>query len=253
MRPLIPIALLTCCLGACGCASGRGNTSALEAELRQQEDRIVRLQTELRHVSDDLAATRREADSFRAQATAVGQVALVAEQAEVLFRAEGLRINTLLTGGIDEDNVPGDEVLHLVLEPTDADGNTVKLPGEVMVEITDPAADGAARQVGAWTFPADQVRLAWQSGLFVTGFKFRLPWNVPPSHGRLIVHARLSTADGRRFDATETVQVKPPAPPAEGTPPAPLPETAAPPTMVPTPPTIPPPGTDDIEWINGVE
>jgi len=199
----------------CGLAAGctLRPDAALENELRIHEDRVFALQQELQRTKQELIAARRESEHLREQSRQNGGQVLAAEQADVLFRAEGLRINTLLTGGLDEDGQPGDELLSLVLEPHDADGQTLKLPGDVSLDITDPAAD-EAETVGEWTFSANEVRNAWHSGLIVTGFKFRLPLPSTLRHETLVVHARLSTTDGRVFDATETVKVR--APSAEG-------------------------------------
>jgi len=194
----------------CGVAAGcvvRGETAGLEEELRGHEDRILSLEQELRSTRDELEVARREAEHLRTQAAAGGEMVLTSEQSDVLFRAEGLRINTLLTGGLDEDGKPGDEVLSVVLEPFDSGGTTLKLPGDVTIDVTDPAADGEAKAVGTWTYTADEVRETWHAGLLVVGFKFRLEWQQPPGHEKLVVHARLATTDGRTFDATETVKV----------------------------------------------
>lgn len=200
----------------CGLAAGctlRPN-AALENELRLREDRVLALQHELRQTRQELVAARRESEHLREQARQTGEQVLATEQADVLFRAEGLRINTLLTGGLDEDGRPGDELLSVVLEPFDADGGTLKLPGDLTIEISDPAAD-EAESIGEWTYSAADVRSAWHAGFIVTGFKFRLPLPSALRHETLVVHARLSTTDGRAFDATETVNVRVPS--AEGT------------------------------------
>lgn len=213
MRRLCRAGVLLCGLAA-GCAV-RGDTSGLEAELRGHEDRIATLERELQQARGELIAARREVEHLREQAATTGEVVLASEQADVLFRAEGLRINALLTGGLDEDGQPGDEILTLVLEPFDADQQTLKLPGSVTIELSDPAADGDAKTIGRWSYSAEDVRKAWHSGFLVTGFKFRLSWQSPPAHETLVLHARLATSDGRTFDATETVKIQ--LPPAEHT------------------------------------
>ena len=195
----------------CGFAAGctlRGNTAALENELRGHESRILSLENELRQTRGELAAARRESEHLRERIATTGEMVLTSEQADVLFRAEGLRINTLLTGGLDEDGRPGDELLSVVLEPFDADEQTLKLPGEVTIELIDPAAGENARTIGRWNWDATQVRDAWHSSLIVAGFKFRLDWSSPPAHETLVLHARLTTSDGRVFDATETVKIE---------------------------------------------
>lgn len=189
----------------------RGDTSALEAELRSYEDRIADLERELEKTENELTVARREAAHHREQASMTGEMVLTSEQADLLFRAEGLRINSLLTGGLDEDGRPGDEILTLVLEPFDADEQTVKLPGEVTIELLDPAAEADTKLISRWTFTAEEVRKAWHSSFLITGFKFRLPWQTSPSHETLVLHARLVTGDGRTFDDTETVRIQLPS------------------------------------------
>ena len=186
----------------------RGDVSALETELRQSEDRIVSLETELRQLRTELDVAQRESDHLRGQLVAGGEQVLMVEQADTLFRAEGLRVNKLLTGGLNEDGQPGDEVVHLMLEPIDADGHVLKLPGEVQIEVTDPAAPAGTRQLGQWRFSDAEAREAWHSSLFASGLKFRLPLSHPTRNGTVVVFARLKTADGRQFDATETVRLK---------------------------------------------
>ncbi|MGC1275676.1 MAG: hypothetical protein WBC44_18355 [Planctomycetaceae bacterium] len=205
MRHFCRAGVLLCGLAA-GCAT-RGDTEALEAALRGHENQIASLERELAESREELTVARREVEHIRSQAAKSGDVVLASEQSEVLFRAEGLRINTLLTGGLDEDGRPGDDVLSVVLEPFDADEQTLKLPGDVTIELSDPAAAGDAESIGTWTYTAQDVRKAWHAGLLVTGFKFRLPLSVPPQHETLVLHARLATTDGRVFDATETVKV----------------------------------------------
>jgi hypothetical protein len=207
MRRICRTGVLLCGLAA-GCTL-RPN-AALEDQLRIHEDRVFALQHELLQTKQELAAARRESEHLREQANLDGEHVLAAEQADVLFRAEGLRINSLLTGGLDEDGRPGDELLSLVLEPFDADGGTLKLPGDLAIEISDPAVDDA-ENIGEWTFSADDVRKAWHAGFIVTGFKFRLPLRATLQHETLVVHARLSTTDGRTFDATETINVRVPS------------------------------------------
>ncbi|MBA3314778.1 MAG: hypothetical protein H0T47_16010 [Planctomycetaceae bacterium] len=209
MRRICRSGVLLCGLAA-GCAL-RPDTAAIENELRVHEDRILTLEQRLQQAQDELAAARRESDHLREQVRSTGEQVLASEQADSLFRAEGLRINTLLTGGLDEDGRPGDEVLSLVVEPFDADRQPIKLPGELTIDVTDPAAAGEDAVVGRWTYSAEEVRKAWHSGLLITGFKFRLPWQSTPIHETLVVHTRLATSDGRVFDATETVKIEAPA------------------------------------------
>ena len=211
MRHLGRAGLLICCV-ASGCAIS-GDTAALESRLRLYEDRVATLQRELEAAQEELTVARRESTHLRERVSESGKIVLASEQAEVLFEAEGLRINSLLTGGLNENDLPGDDVLSLVLEPIDARGEPIKLPGRVTIEILEPALDGENKTIGRWEYTPAEVRDLWHNGLFVTGFKFRLAWQTIPTHETLVVHARLETADGRSFDATDTVTVDVPAEP----------------------------------------
>ena len=42
-----------------------------------------------------------------------------------LGQVEGISLNKYLTGGLDRDGVPGDEMFAAFVVPTDADGNVV--------------------------------------------------------------------------------------------------------------------------------
>src|SRR5215467_1307548 len=75
-----------------GCAS-RGDLETLESELRKQELAQEELQLELSRTRDDLKVARNESAALRAQLTENRQVALSPEQADVLFRAEAIKLN----------------------------------------------------------------------------------------------------------------------------------------------------------------
>lgn len=200
--------LLACCVAG-GCALD-GETAALEARLRAYEQQVASLKRELSDAKQELVVARRESQHLRRRVSDSGEVVLASEQAATLFRATGLRINSLLTGGLDKNGQPGDEVLSLVLEPVDETGTLIRLPGRVTIELLDPAIAGDDKVIGTWDYSAAEVRELWHSGLFVSGFQFHLEWQTVPTHETLVIHARLETADDRTFDTTETVTIEPP-------------------------------------------
>lgn len=191
-------------LAVSGCVA-RGNVDVLEAELRDQEDRLFTLQSQLQSTRHDLAATERETDSLRQQLADRGEKTLAPEQADAVFSAVGLRFRNLLTGTLDRDGKPGDDAVNVVIEPHDADGGTVKLPGAMRFELVE--ADGL-RSVGQWEFTAEETRDRWRNGLMGEGFVFRLNWESPPQKERVWLRAELTTVDGRRFTATRELKVE---------------------------------------------
>src|SRR5579864_7144033 len=102
---------------AAGCAS-RGQIDVLESRLRQQEDSIAQLQNEVSTSKSQLVAARRESEQLKTQLSEQTRTARV-EQLSALGQVEGIALNKLLTGGLDRDGAPGDEILSAVVVPTD--------------------------------------------------------------------------------------------------------------------------------------
>ena len=195
-----------CLLAIFGCAS-RGQVELLESRLRLQEDQLLAQQAQLAAGEVDLHAARQEADLLRAQLTAQGRHPLLPEQADVLFHATGIEFNSLVTGGLDRDGQPGDDLLNVLLMPHDADGEPVKLAGDIRLELLDLAAEENEQQLGVWDFSKEQSRDYWRRGLFGTGFLFDLTWQRPPLNGELLLRAEMTTADGRKFHTSMPVKI----------------------------------------------
>lgn len=202
-----------CLLAAavCGCAARRTH-EVVESRLREQNQLLSERESDLRKTEGELEIARREADTLRQQLIADGKSPILPEQADVLFRATGIKINELLTGSLDQDGQPGDELLTAVIVPHDADGEPMKLPGEMEIELFDLSRPGEEKRIGSWTFDASQSREYWHSGFLSSGYMFRLPWQQPPASSQVVLHARLKTADGRQFDTSSTIEVTPPGP-----------------------------------------
>ncbi len=193
-----------------GCAWRRGNADLLEARLHQQEQSISRLESQLESSYSDLAAARADADAVRNQLQARGESTLLPEQADVLYRVNGIRFQKLLTGGLDRDGAPGDEMLTAVLMPVDGDGESLKLPGTIELTLLDLSLPTDQQRIGNWWFSADESRAYWHSGFLGSGFRFSLPWQQIPSSKNLILHARLTTTDDRQFDTSTELKVQEP-------------------------------------------
>ncbi len=192
-----------------GCAL-RGNSELLEARLRQQEDRVVRMETELRSAKSELEAAKGESQHLREQLAGRRQQTLLPEQADSMFRATGIQFNRLLTGGLDRDGSKGDELVSAVVVPHDADGELVKLPGRIELTAYDLAQDQEQKLIGRWEYGVEECRGLWHSGFLGSGYLIRVPWTQIPSNSKILLHARLVTPDGRQFDTSEHVEIDPP-------------------------------------------
>jgi hypothetical protein len=193
---------------AVGCAS-RGQIDILESRLRQQEDAVTQLQGQLSTSQSQLQAARRESEDLNTQLAAKTRTASV-EQVSALGQVESIELNKFLTGGLDRDGVPGDELFSAVIVPTDSQGNLVKVPGSVSLTLFDLSRPEAEQRIGRWDFSPQQCESLWHSGFLGSGYIVRVPWQQPPQSASLLVHARLKTIDGRQFDTSQSIRIVPP-------------------------------------------
>jgi outer membrane murein-binding lipoprotein Lpp len=196
-------------LACCGCAS-RHRIDVLETRLRQKEDALARLHGELATARNDLQVARRETAMLRNQLAGTGERVLLPEQADALFRVTAIEFSELLTGGVDQDGVAGDEQLSVVLIPYDANGELVKVPGTIELELFDPAKPEAVQRIGRWKFDTEESLTHWHRGFLGGGYLFHLAWQEPPQSPQLVLHGRLTTSDGRQFETSRPVRVTPP-------------------------------------------
>jgi hypothetical protein len=223
-----------------GCRSARNfgkpdcKYDLLVAELRTREQEVLEARAELQQLRMTTGTPGRAAP---------GLGCLPGEPAFHPGVPPGVRGISLAagTGGVDDDGHPGDEAFMVVVVPRDDEGTAVKTPGVLRVSAYDVTPEGLKLPIGRWEVSPDQMRKAWRSGLLSTGYFVPLQWDQPPAGGKVRFVVRLSTTDGRDFEADKDVSVRPPvaaAPqgPAVG-PPAPT---------APVTPKIPPPEVPEL-------
>lgn len=212
LRPTLSLRRLAipalCALGLAGCVS-RGNVEILESELRSEERAREELAEQLRQSQQELKIVRTDAAALRTQLAERRQTALSPEQADVFYRAEGIKFNMLLTGGQERDGQSGDDALSVMLIPVDVHGDLVKLAGDVELELFDLTQASEQQRLGLWRFNLDEVREHWHKGFLAAGYLFQMDWQTPPVSPEVTLHARMTVADGRQFDATTQLKVTP--------------------------------------------
>jgi hypothetical protein len=112
------------------------------------------------------------------------------------------------TGGVDEDGIPGDEGLMVVVVPRDEDGAAVKVPGGLQIAAWEITPAGMKNPIGHWNVSAEKVRPTWRSGFISTGYFVAVPWQTYPSTEKVRVAVRFTTLDGRAFEADKDIFVK---------------------------------------------
>lgn len=120
-------------------------------------------------------------------------------------------LNRKLTGGHNTDGHPGDEGVLVVIEPLNAAGELVEVPGEVSIVVLDPAFDDDAARVARWDFNSKEAAAHIKRTPMGDGLHFDLPWpHSPPVHRVLNLYVRYTTADGRRLQVEKQIEVEPP-------------------------------------------
>lgn len=180
------------------------NQELLESELRARD-------FQLRELKDEFAKTRHVNQALLYENAALRQHMPVSpEHAAQTF---GLRRLVLgrLTGSIDKDGLPGDDVLEVHLEPRDSDDHLIKAPGQLQVLALEISPEGLKTAIGSWDIGPEELRRAWRSGLLSTGYVLHLTWQKRPMAETVRVIARLVLSDGRAFEADRDIRVRPTA------------------------------------------
>jgi hypothetical protein len=243
-------------LAAAGCRNNR--SELVEAELRTRDRELREMRGELWQAQSTNEALE---NTVRAQ-----------QCNQPMMRPGGVGLGCQVkdiqlgrgTGGIDEDRIPGDEGIQVVLVPRDMDESPVKAPGTLRVCALEISPEGIKTPLSQWDISALQMRRSWKSGLLSTGYSVVLPWQRPPTTEKLRIVATFQPLEGGVFEAERDVTIKllpeamrgqviVPAPAGLG-PPLAGPMLPAPsPTPIPTPPTGPmprptPPAAESKKW-----
>lgn len=203
------LTLMSATFLVCGCA-GRVETDLLQAKIREQAAQLTESQQQLERSRAELKQTRMEAARMKAELEHPGAKDFEDPSLAVI----GVKIHALSSGGMNKDHQPGDDVIVLQFAPLDAENRPIQAAGHVELTLLDPLMPEADRELGHWTFTANECRTRWTRGITSSGYQFSLPLNQPPRHANLIIQLRYQTADDRTLQAKQIVKVV--VPPLEG-------------------------------------
>jgi hypothetical protein len=229
--------LLVCLMLACALVGGcsRNRNDLLENELRAKD-------TLYRESLHDLKRIEAQNEALLRELAAIRQSPGPPLPTEIAAPTFGLKRIALGrgTGGYDNDGMPGDESLMVVVEPRDIDDHVVKVPGSLHVTAIEIDRQGLKNPLCWWTLTPEQLRPLWKQGLLSTGYSVVLPWTVFPKCETVRIVAQFKLIDGRVFEADKDVKVRllHTAPPAHG---LPVPALEFPPLPTPTQPALPDP------------
>ncbi|MBI2804358.1 MAG: hypothetical protein HYX68_05160 [Planctomycetes bacterium] len=226
---------------AAGCS--RNKSDLIEAELRDRTQLYREALEDQRRADARILSLQREVEALRQGAK------VTPDQAAQTFGLQRIVLGRS-TVGLDNDSLPGDELLQVVVEPRDESDHSIKAPGTLQIFVVEISPQGIKTQLSQWDIPPEKLRDSWKQGLLSTGYTLRLPWKTPPATEKIRVVVRLITSDQRVYEADKDIkvrlmpgasrprpQVAPEVPPM----PYPAPEAQAAPILMPTSRVVPVP------------
>jgi hypothetical protein len=161
----LPLALLST-----GC---RNRSDVVEQELRTKNMMYLDAVEQQRISEARIAALQAEIEALHKGAK------ITPEQAAATYGLKRIVLSRG-TGGYDHDNIPGDELLQVVVEPKDTDDHTIKSPGTLQIFALEITPQGLKVPLCMWDIPPEKLRASWKQGLLSTGYTLTLPWKVLP-------------------------------------------------------------------------
>ena len=202
-RPRVRGALVgllpTLVLAAGGCAAGA------------ERGRILRENDALRRDKGQLEHTLAERDSSIAslQLQIENLKGFSADRPADMFAPIKLEIASL-SGGADYDGKPGDDGITVYLRPRDADGDVVKVPGQIKVQLVDNTNLGSPRVLGVYPIEnLDEVRKTWHGKFGTQHFTLKCPFppgvEAPKSRRVLVSAEFIDLLTGATLTASQEV------------------------------------------------
>lgn len=183
-------------------------------QVRSLRDENRRLSDRLASQAEELTAANATIERQRVQIQSL-QALGGPERLKLLGPVAGISLASL-SGGYDDDGIPGDDGIVLYLQPRDAEGDILKAAGDIQVRLLDLANPPAQQLINECRWTAGEARSAWYGRLMTRHYTLRCPWGSggPPRHTS--VTARVVFNDlltGQGFVTVQPIEVKL-APPA---------------------------------------
>lgn len=144
----------------------------LRASLAETERRITELRVSLSEMEKRLQSARGLSDAQMAN----------------LILPEKIVIDPL-SGPDDFDGKPGNDGIAVYLKPVDRDGDTLKVAGDIRIELYDLANPAGGNLLGTCEFTAEQARGMWYGKLLTYHYTLKCPWQTPPQHDEVTIRA----------------------------------------------------------------
>ena len=122
-----------------------------------------------------------------------------------------------LSGGADYDGKPGDDGVNVYLRLHDADGDAVKVPGRIKVQVVDNSNLHSPRVIGLYPFDdPGEVRKTWHGKFGTQHFSLKCPFPtgmlLPASRTLLVSAEFVDLLSGTTLTASQEVKFAVPTP-----------------------------------------
>lgn len=195
-----------------GCSSltkQRHEQDLVEADLRSQERHIQELKAEVERKEGTIHGMDLEIEKLQ-QAAAGRKPAGEPPPPGVI---KEISLGRLTGGYRNNPKSQYDDSLQFLVEPKDADGHAIKVPGSMHIELFEITPAGLKVPLGAWDITHREVRRAWDQPLFGgPSYRILIPFKALPANEKMRVTVRFTTLDNNVFEAEKDFTIRLPMP-----------------------------------------
>jgi hypothetical protein len=184
----------------CGGPSKASPVTGMHKQILDMQAQVVQLQQRIANQQETIETQRKQISALQQMGS--GRPARLAPLAGIRFAS--------LSGGYDQTGSGSDQGVVLYVQPYDADGDTLKVDGELTVQLFDLSNPEGPREIYQHTWKGDALRKAWNGRFGTSHFTARCPWPANTSPPRQVtVQARfLDYLTGRTFTCQAVFPIK---------------------------------------------
>lgn len=178
MRPLRSWAFAFCLLLVCGGCEDPGGIHAQGPERGVLQRRIGQLEREQITLREENKTLRKQIKQLQR---------LGAKRLDLLNAPVKIQIERL-SGGYNDDGVPGDDGVVVYIRPIDGDGDVLKATGDIQIQLWDLAGTTDELLVGEYILDAEHALGRWYGKLMTHHYTVKCPWrSEPPAHNEITI------------------------------------------------------------------
>lgn len=186
------------------CNSNRRLAELTRENQALREDK-QRLEHQAKECDDELASARQQVEQVKEFGS---------DRPADLFAPVDIEIASL-SGGANYDDKPGDDGVTVHLKPKDADGQVVKVPGKITVQLLDNSDMAAPKVVAICEFEKpEDLRELWMGILGTSHYTIRCPFPdgaaLPASRKLLVSASFVDFLTGKRLTTSKDISFSPP-------------------------------------------